>query len=43
VIGDVVVLLLPLFGLCLLPNNFISRLAFWFFPIPKTSGKGHEK
>jgi len=43
VVVEVVVLLLPLFGLCLLPHNSFSRLALWFFPFPKKSGKVHEK
>ena len=43
VVVEVVVLLLPLFGLCLLPHNSFSSLALWFFPFPKKSGKVHEK
>jgi len=43
VVVEVVVLLLPLFGLCLLPYNSFSRLVLWFFLFPKKSGKVHEK
>jgi len=40
---EVVVLLLPFFGLCLLPNYSFSTLALWFFPFPKKNIKVHEK
>jgi len=43
VVVEVVVLLLPLFGLCFIPNNSFSRLGLWFFPFLKKSGKVHEK
>jgi len=43
VVVKVVVLLLPLFGLYLLPHNSFSTLALWFFPFSKKRGKVHEK
>jgi len=43
VVVEVLVLLLPLFGLCLLPHNSFSRLALWFFPFPKKSGNSTHR